>query len=225
MTYGDGLSPGGKPRHTWQPGLRVETPPRQRRAYDMPPGRPSRAARVGLTACRSTPRSPLRGQAAAPTSLRARPGGAPHQRLRSAPRRGHHGDVAPRARQALVTPTPTPTPTPGPVAEAIAAAVSFFGGLARAVASLVQVECDAGGTAGGAVSGAVSGAVVGAVSGYHTLGVQMSALETPKAHDLRRPRRSGSAAPAAPPLMPLHSMARASGPVGKVHNDHSGRRA
>jgi len=35
------------------------------------------------------------------------------------------------------SPTPSPTPPPSPVAEAIAAVVSFFGGLARAVASLV----------------------------------------------------------------------------------------
>jgi len=41
--------------------------------------------------------------------------------------------------------------------------------------------------------------------GYYTLGVQMSALETPKAHDLRGPRCSESAAPAAPPRMKIPS--------------------
>ena len=61
--------------------------------------------------------------------------------------------------------------------------------------------------------------------GYYTLGVRRSALEMPKAHDLRRPRSCGPAAAVARRAMPLHCDARASDPVGKVHNDHSGRRA
>lgn len=56
---------------------------------------------------------------------------------------------------------------------------SSFGGLARAVASLVQVECDAGGTAGGALSGAAGGAV----SGYDGLGLHLSGSR----HQPRRP--------------------------------------
>ncbi|MCX6364291.1 MAG: hypothetical protein NTW58_09040, partial [Actinobacteria bacterium] len=57
--------------------------------------------------------------------------------------------------------------------------------------------------------------------GYYTLGVQMAALETPKARDLRRPRSSGPAAAVARRAMPLYCDARASDPVGRIQHDQT----